>query len=394
MKYQPIDKGRMYSCLLVISWVTILACTVLKLFGSTAFEMPEFTYNINIWLIRLINLITYEINSMFYLVILIKRKPNNKEIITTLLFSLIPFGLSLFIITAPFKMLAEIIVYLALSLIFVRGKWYKDVIETFVISGMMIFYQFITFIYKGINVNIIVDNIVLELVLSIDLYILLTLTTLDAIKKGGYLHDRGFRFLVVLSKRRRSEESVRQNQVCVQQKEDVGFKLFIVMLSVFQIVLVGTICYFVNNTVIEYIVVCLSFFFLRKVFGKSFHTNSVITCTTLSILVFVSATRLTLPASISILCSVLIGCLVAYMMFVMYHFIRYTTAQGITIIRGMSKEAMREICIVNNLSDIEEGILTDFYCNRWKIPKIAMKYGYSVDSINKKKAEILKKIKM
>ena len=388
MKYQPIDKGRMYSCLLAISWTTILACTILKLFGSTAFEMPEFTYNINIWLIRLINLITYEINSMFYLVILIKRKPNNKEIITTLLFSLIPFGLSLFIITAPFKMLAEIIVYLALSLIFVKGKWHKNVIETFVISSMMIFYQFITFIYKGINVNIIVDNIVLELVLSIDLYILLTLTTLDAIKKGGYLHDRGFRFLVVLSKRRRSEESVRQNQVCVQQKEDVGFKLFIVMLSVFQIVLVGTICYFVNNTIIEYIIVCLSFFFLRKVFGKSFHTNSVITCTTLSILVFVSATRLTLPASISILCSVLIGCLVAYMMFVMYHFIRYTTAQGITITRGMSKEAMKEICITNNLSDIEEGILTDFYCNRWKIPKIAMKYGYSVDSINKKKAEI------
>lgn len=72
----------------------------------------------------------------------------------------------------------------------------------------------------------------------------------------------------------------------------------------------------------------------------------------------------------------------------------HTTAQGATITRGMSKEAMKEICIANNLSDIEEGILTYFYCNRWKIPKIAMKYGYSVDSINKKKAEILKKIKM
>mgnify|MGYP003318834690 CR=1 FL=1 len=81
------------------------------------------------------------------------------------------------------------------------------------------------------------------------------------------------------------------------------------------------------------------------------------------------------------------------MMFVMYHFIKYTTTQGITIARGMSKEAMKEICITNNLSDIEEGILTDFYCNRWKLPKIAMKYGYSVDSINKKKAEALKKIK-
>ena len=395
MKYKPIDKGRMYSCLLVISWLTILSCTVLKLFGSNAFVLPEFTYNINIWIIRLINLITYEINSMFYLLILIKRKPTKTEILVTLFLSLIPFGLSLFIVTYNYKMIAELIVYILLAILFIKDKWYKPIIEAVTIAVIFIAYQFFTFIYKEINVNIIVDNIVLELVLSIDLYILLTLTTLNSMKKGGYIYDRGLRFLVVLSKYGFSKKNVRKDQKCIQGQEvEFGFKLFIVMLSVFQIVLVGTICYFINHTLIEYIVICLSFFFLRKVFGKSYHSKSVISCTTLAILVFVSATRLTLPASISILCSVLIGCLVAYMMFVMYHFIRYTTAQGITIMRGMDKEALKEICVVNNLSPVEEGILIDFYCNRWKIPKIAMKYGYSVDSINKKKAEILKKIKM
>ena len=60
----------------------------------------------------------------------------------------------------------------------------------------------------------------------------------------------------------------------------------------------------------------------------------------------------------------------------------------------MSKEAMKDICIINNLSDVETGIMIDFYCKQDKIPKIANKYGYSIDAINKKKANILKKIKM
>ena len=398
MKYQPIDKGRMYSCLLAISWITIIACTILKLFGSTAFEMPEFTYNINIWIRRIINLIFYEANSILLIITLVKRKLSIKEILFIIPVMFIPFFCSFFIdypIILALRYVLETLALLIIGKILSKDKLVPIILETLVIALIFMAYQFITLFYRNLGIGLSVDNFIAEKLLLIDFYILLVLTALRSIKKGGYIHGwRWSRFLVVLSKRRRSEESVRQNQVCVQQKEDVGFKLFIVMLSVFQIVLVGTICYFVNNTIIEYIIVCLSFFFLRKVFGKSFHTNSVITCTTLSILVFVSATRLTLPASISILCSVLIGCLVAYMMFVMYHFIRYTTAQGITITRGMSKEAMKEICITNNLSDIEEGILTDFYCNRWKIPKIAMKYGYSVDSINKKKAEILKKIKM
>ena len=286
----------MYSCLLSISWITIIACVILKFLGSDAFILPDYTYNINIWVIRLINFITYEINTLFYLVIILKRKPKLFEVLVSISFALIPFGLSLFVITYNYKMIAEFIMYFIIAKLFIKDKWYKILLETVTVSIIFIVYQIFTFIYKEINVSIIVDNVILELMLSIDLYILLMLTALDCIKKGGYIYDRGFRFLVVLSKRRFSKKNVRQNQECIQNKKvdnEFGFKLFIVMLSIFQITLVGTICYFVNNTIIEYIVICLSFFFLRKVFGKSYHSNSVITCTTLSILVFVSATRLT-----------------------------------------------------------------------------------------------------
>lgn len=399
MKYQPIDKGRMYSCLLAISWITILACTILKLFGSTAFEMPEFTYNINIWIRRIINFALYYINSLLFFIILVKKKPKLKDSLFVLGLSIPPF-LCFFFIDYPIilasRYILEFVIYLVMGFVYIKDKWYKIFFEVITISCIFLVYQILTVLYRNIGFGLSVDNFIAEKILLIDFYILLILTALRAIKKGGYIHGwRWRRILVVLSKRRFSKENVRKDQEHVQGQEvEFGFKLFIIMLSVFQIVLVGTICYFVNHTAIEYIIISLSFFFLRKVFGKSYHSESVLSCTTLAILVFVSATRLTLPVSVSILCSVLIGCLVAYMMFVMYHFIKYTTAQGITIMRGMSKEAMKEICVANNLSDIEEGILTDFYCNRWKIPKIAMKYGYSVDSINKKKAEILKKIKM
>lgn len=395
-EYKPIDKGKLYTYLIGLSWLTILFCTVLKFFGSNAFVLPEYTYNINIWVIRLINLTTYEINSIFYLLLLIKRKPKKSEVIITLTLSLIPFGLSLFIATYQFKMIAEYIVYITLALLFIKDKWYKPVIESILILVIFTIYQLFTFIYKEINVYIIVDNILLELILSIDLYTLLTLTVLDNIKKGGYIYDRGLRFLVILSKRKFSKKNVRKDQKCIQKKIEYepGFKLFIVALSVFQFTAVGTVCYFVNNTIIEYIIICISFFILRKLFGKSFHVNSVLLCTTLAMLVFVSATRLALPVQVSVLCSVLIGCLVAYMMFVMYHFIRYTTAQGITITRGMRKEDLQEVCIVNNLSEIETGVLIEFYCERQKLPKIAYKFRYSVDNINKIKAKALKKIKM
>lgn len=398
--YKPIDKGKLYTYLIVLSWLTILFCTVLKFFGSNAFVLPEYTYNINIWVIRVINLLFYYLNSVLFLIILIKRKPKLKELIILFPLILVPFTCAFFPnypVILSLRYVFEFLAYFIMGLICIKDKWYKILLESFVIILIFMFYQIITILYKNINLRLSIDNFIAEKLLLIDFYILLVLTALKAIKGGGYIYGWRRRwFLVFLSKFRFSKKNVQQHQESIQKKVEYepGFKLFIVVLSIFQITAVGTVCYFVNNTIIEYIIICISFFILRKLFGKSFHVNSVLLCTTLAMLVFVSATRLTLPVQVSVLCSVLIGCLVAYMMFVMYHFIRYTTAQGITITRGMSKEAMREICVINNLSDIEEGILIDFYCNRWKIPKIAIKYGYSVDSINKKKAEILKKIKM
>ena len=252
-------------------------------------------------------------------------------------------------------------------------------------------YQLLTMFYK--NIGILANgNFITLLILQIDYYMLIVLSIIKILQKGAELHGQWFTILVLLPFRRCTKETLQQNQKNV--REEIGFKIFIVVLSLFQFILVGAFCYFINNALIQYLFIFVSFVLLRFVFGQSYHSKAIIKCTTLAIVIFTLSTRIALPTWLSVLSNMLIGGLIAYMMFVMYHFIRYTTAQGITIMRGMDKEALKEICVVNNLSPVEEGILMDFYCNRWKIPKIAIKYGYSVDSINKKKAEILKKIKM
>ena len=402
IKTPTLDKTKIYGTALGLCWITILSCLLLKFFGFREFILPDFTNSLNPWIRRTINLFTYELNSMFYLIILIKRKPTVKEITLMLCLSLIPFALSLFTITYNFKIIAEISIYFIVGLYCIKDKWYKILLESILILGIFTVYQVITFGYKEINPHIIVDNFILEKILSLDLYIMLLLTALHNLKKGGYIYDRWFRFLVILSKRIFSKKSLQQNQKLIKEvdkdraqdvENELGYKIFIIILSIFQYTVVGTACYFVNNVVLEYIIVTISFFTLRSVFGKSYHVNSIIKCTTLSIIVFISTTRLTLPLEVSILFNIVLGLVVAYMMYVMYHYVKYTNAQGITLERGMTKHDLDTLCEYYNIEHIEKAVLTDFYCNRFKIPKIAMKYNYSVDNINKIKAKAIKKIR-
>ena len=47
-----IDIGNATSKLILLCWMTIIVCTVLKFFGYKEFEIPNFDFTINIWLQR------------------------------------------------------------------------------------------------------------------------------------------------------------------------------------------------------------------------------------------------------------------------------------------------------------------------------------------------------
>ena len=394
-RFKPIDKGKMYTYLVGLCWFTIILCWVLKLFGNKEFQMPEYTYNLNIWIEMLINLITYEINSVLGIMLLLKKKLNKKQLLITMLGSLVPYTMSLFVVTVYFKIIFEILLTLIIGFMYLKTKKYKVVIETIIVHSIIALFQIISMSYKFINISFVYSNLIVELMLMIDFYIIMILIILKNIKKGELIYDRWCRFLVVLSDRRSRKESISKNQSVIHKESvesEKGYKLFVVMLSVFQFTLVGFLCYFINNVTWQYIVVFISFVVMRLCFGKSYHCNSVISCTTLSCVTFISATRLGLPPHISVLCNVLNGCLLAYLMYVIYYFFKYTTAQAITIQKGMSKDLLLIVCKENNLTEFETNILIEYYCNRNKLLWIANKYGYSEDRLKAIKRNILERI--
>lgn len=393
--FKGVNKSKMYGSLIALCWATIALCLILKLLGSKQFEIPEYTYNINIWTQRFINYIFYMINSLAFGMLLVKRKLTRKEILIIICLFTPLYYMSLYSKLAPIKFVLEIVMYVILGCLLVKDKFWKILLECLLIFVLTLLYQIITMAYKNINIKIMVDNFIVDKILMIDYYTLIILTYLYASKKGGYLFYgyRRLKFLVVLSNKRRSKETLQQNlQKKSIEEESKGFKLFALMLAVFQFMLVFTLCYFINNTTWQLVVIFVSFCVLRYIFGKSYHCNSIINCTSLSCLIFVIATRLSLHAYISTLCNVIIGLLVAYLMYILYYFNKYTNSQGITLSRGMSLDALTEMCSTIQLTEMEMKILTDYYVKRKSLQSIAMAVGYSKINVSKIKQKAIKKI--
>lgn len=375
-----IDIGNATSKMIILCWVTIFVCNILKFFGYKEFEIPLFKAEINIWLQRIINLFLYNINSIFFFLLIIKRKPKKIECLIIFLIYTIIFMFSLYKVTTPYCFILEILSYICLGIIFIKDIWYKKILETAFISIMIMVYQIITMLYKGINYNPNFFEFIPNTILQVDYYMLLILTVINAFKKGGYLYGRFWKaILVLLSKRQCIKEDVQQNQNDVSQ--EIGYKLFIIVLSITQIFIVGVVCYFVNNVILEYFIIIISFFIMRQVFGKSYHADSVLACTTLSVIVFTIATRLPLPQWASILCNVFIGCMVAYVMYMWYYYAKYGTKEDIVIHNGMKREDLIYLCEKANLTKIATDRMIMKYVEGKTVKEIAEIESLEIDSI-------------
>ena len=396
-KVQPIDKQRMYSAMIGLCLVTILACWIMRLFGYHGFDLDMTNVNLHHIIRKIINGALYVINSFAYLILLYKRKLNKYEVLSVLIVYPILFIMSLFRALLPYVFILECASYVIYALIGIKDKWYKRIIEAVTILLVFAIIELITGITKSLNVWHFEYNFIESIILMVDYYIIKFLLILK-FYKGGYVHVQLFiwgrlgwqTFLAVLSKRKRNQESLQQSKENVSQ--EIGFKFFVVALAIAQFAIVGVLCYFINHVILQYFIVAISFFVIKKVFGKSYHAETIIKCTSLSCAVFVTATRLSLPLSVSILCNIIIGTLVAYMMYVFYYFFKFTSKSGVTLRRGMSKEELDEACKDVHLEEIEYQVLYMYYCEKKKRYIIGNELGYSEDSISKFKKKALDKL--
>lgn len=141
-----------------------------------------------------------------------------------------------------------------------------------------------------------------------------------------------------------------------------------------------------NHTFAECIIILCSFWINKRTFGKAFHMPTAFSCFIVSNLTYYALNRITIPAGISLIISVMLGVALCY-----------ATSKFVKtkkLYRGMSLNEYNSNVL--NLYD-EESVYYQigklFYVDRYSEQWIATKLAYSVPSIQKKKYELKRKVK-
>lgn len=193
--------------------------------------------------------------------------------------------------------------------------------------------------------------------------------------------------MVFISKRKGKESRLREDQAPVQKEVEPGYIVYLIILSFTQITIVGTACYFVHNTIINFAFIFFSFVIMRARFKETYHADSILKCTTLSILIFYTATRVSLPVRISTLSTILVGAMVAYLLFV---YAIYNKAKNKEKdYKFMTIEELQEK--LPQFSSVEIDLLYDYWHrdHTESVEQICEAYGYTKMKIYR----LLKKIK-
>ena len=389
---------KVYKNTLLLCIFTILVTFIMKLFGYEGFHIPVINNVVsnNFIILLICYALLYLLNSTLIIILIVKRKLNIKEIIVLIIIFIIIYLLNTFVNIGYFKFLIEGTALILLSCILMKD--FKISVEAILMYGFMLLYQVITLKTKGLIIEIMNDSFTNSLILQIDFYMLIIAALLYFLKKGEHLYELVYKiirniwwskpFTRILSKRNCKEKCLQQNQEDVKEiKFEVGYFIFNIVLFAFQFVLILTICYFIKNTVLNILLIFISFVILRKTFGKSYHADTILKCTTISTILFITATELTLDVNISILSSIIVGVLLAYGMHVYYYYNNYVKCNS-----DLAKLPLDELrSVLHYLSDLEVNMVYDYWHkdSNITVDDIADKYGY-----NKMKVyRTLKKIK-
>ena len=164
----------------------------------------------------------------------------------------------------------------------------------------------------------------------------------------------------------------------------IYFPLFLVW-NIFTVVAILFVA-FLNETFIECVLILFSFWLNKKVFGKPFHMKTAMGCFIVSNITYYCLNRITVSSGLSLLISIVLGIILDY---VTSYFVKDKK-----LYRGMSLELFDEtiVGIADKDSD-EYKICKMFYVEKQSDQYIATKLNYSKSSIEKKKHNVVTKLK-
>lgn len=253
-------------------------------------------------------------------------------------------------------------------------------------------FQLISVVVRDINIHTDYDNFIMSFVGNID-YILLSIMfyTYFHLKGGTSLWDGVvglFSHLLALLKSFPTKlQNFYLNNKGKSRFEKISNSIYIPLFILWNIFTLMVVLFIatLNHTFAECIIILCSFWINKRTFGKAFHMPTALSCFIVSNLTYYALNRITIPAGISLIISVILGIALCY--------ITSKFVKTKKLYRGMSLNEYN-----SNVLDLydEESVYYQigklFYVDRYSEQWIATKLAYSVPSIQKKKYELKKQV--
>ena len=253
-------------------------------------------------------------------------------------------------------------------------------------------FQLISIVVRDINIRTDYDNFIMSLVGNIDYLILSIISYKLFFNIGGKSLWDGVVFLfshllTLLKSFPIKLQNIYLNNKKKSRFEKISDSIYIPLFILWNIFTLMVVLFIatLNHTFAECIIILCSFWINKRTFGKAFHMPTAFSCFIVSNLTYYALNRITIPASISLIISVILGIALCY--------ITSKFVKTKKLYRGMSLNEYN-----SNVLDLydEESVYYQigklFYVDRYSEQWIATKLAYSVPSIQKKKYELKKQI--
>lgn len=377
-------KLKVYKTTLLLCIFVILLSFVMKLFGYTGFSIPiiDHAINNNLAIMYISYGLLFITNAILVILLIVKVRLKWKHYLIIIIIFLIEYIGTMLTTNPVLVIMIDINCLAAASYLITKDG--RIVLEALIVSLLNILYQSISMFTKNLNIAVANETFTTNITFMIDYYMLLTVSILYFKRKEVHIYELVIELIhvcfrrpktisILHSKRRCEEKCLQQSKTHVQEVE-VGYLVFNIVLAIFQIMLVGFVSFLVKNTIVNFVIIYLSFIILRSVFKESYHADIVLKCTTMSMVIFACATELSLDVNISILSSVLVGLLVAFILHIAYYYENYIKCTNDITKLDLENLKLRLVY----LEQIEIEMLYDYWHRgNTTVDEVAEKYGYN-----------------
>lgn len=175
-----VDKARLLRRVIIISWISLILCFIIKIFGGNFFEIMSDNENYkalckyadsHFWLKYIITILSSLYCECFYLLsILQKYKLSFKEFIITLISIFVSCALKLLLPTIG--SLFDIWIFFILPYIFIGKSFKKYWWQVPFAYALTFIFQLLSLLVKNLSIGIIDDSTFISLIYGIDIYIM------------------------------------------------------------------------------------------------------------------------------------------------------------------------------------------------------------------------------